>query len=130
MRAFLTALKVKLQTLLAYEPAVVTWFVNGGVAAVVAFAIPGLPGVAVAAVTTITTAAASAYVAFKARPVAVSVATGALATILTATAGFGLHLDPHLIGTVVEVSGAVLGLLFRANLKPAIKLAAKPVAAG
>lgn len=132
MSGFLVSLKAKLQHWLAFEPAAITWAVNGGVASVVAFLLPlfGVPvsPVALASITTITTAASAAYVALKARPVVVSIATGSLATILTAVAGFGLHLDPHLIATAVDVTGTVLGLLFRQNLTPAVKAEAKSVA--
>ena len=107
----------KLKGLLAYEPAVLAWGINGGVAAIVAFLTPLSPG-AVAAITTITTALAAIYTAYHARPIVVSAITGAVATILTAVAAFGLHLDADTIGTVVTALGAVLGLMFRANLTP------------
>jgi hypothetical protein len=111
----------KLRELLAYEPAVVAWAVNGGIATVLAFLL-NLDGTQTATVTTITTALAAIVTAVKARPVAVSVVTGALATIAEAAAAFGLNLPPTVVGAITAVASAVLGLLFRQNLTPAASL--------
>lgn len=111
----------KLKALLAYEPAVLAWAINGGLAAALVF-IFHLDATQAAAVTTITTALAAAFTAIKARPVAVSVLVGAAATVATACAAFGLNLTPQLIATGVAVLSAVLGLVFRQNLTPSIKL--------
>lgn len=116
----------KLKALLACEPAVVAWAVNGGLAAALVFLFH-LDGTQAAAVTTITTALAAAFTAVKARPVAVSVLVGAAATIATACAAFGLDLSPQLIATGVAVLSAVLGLVFRQNLTPSVKLPLPPV---
>lgn len=107
----------RVKALLAYEPAVVAWAVNGGVATVLAYVVHLSP-TAGAAVTTITTALAAAYTAARAKPVAVSAIVGALATIATAGAAFGLHVSPEVIASGVTVLSAVLGLVFRANLTP------------
>jgi hypothetical protein len=113
----MSTLLARLRALLAYEPAVLAWALNGGVAAVVAFLLH-LGPTQTAAITTIATALAATYTAIRARPVAVSAITGAVATIATASATFGLHLAPSVTATVVTVLSAVLGLVFRANLTP------------
>lgn len=107
----------KLRALLAYEPAALAWAVNGGLATVLAFLFH-LDPVQVGAVTTITTALSAIYTAVRARPVSVSILTGALATVTTASAAFGLHLSAYMIATGVTVLSAVLGLVFRANVTP------------
>jgi len=120
-------LLTKLRELLAYEPAVVAWAVNGGVATVLAFLL-NLDGTQTATVTTITTALTAIVTAVQARPVAVSVVTGALATVAQAVAAFGLNLPPTVIGAITAVASAVLGLLFRQNLTPAATLRGGPPA--
>lgn len=117
---------MKFKDLLAYEPAVVAWAVNGGVATVLAFLL-NLSAPQMAAVTVVTTALAALVTAIKARPVSVSIVTGALATIAQAAAVFGLHLPPTVIGAITAVASAVLGLMFRQNLTPAVKLASTTV---
>ncbi len=107
----------KLRNLLAYEPAVLAWALNGGVATVLAFLVHLTP-LQVGAVTTITTALAALYTAARAKPVAVSMLVGALATIATASAAFGLHLSADIIATGVTALSAILGLVFRANVTP------------
>jgi len=111
----------RLKALLAYEPAALAWAVNGGLAAALVFLFH-LDGTQAAAVTTITTALAAAFTAVKARPVAVSVLVGSAATIATACAAFGLNLTPQVIATGVAVLSAVLGLVFRQNLTPAMRV--------
>lgn len=117
---------MKFKDLLAYEPAVVAWAVNGGIATVLAFLL-GLNAPEMAAVTTITTALAAIATAIKARPVSVSIVTGALATIAEATAAFGFHMPATVVAAITAVASAVLGLMFRQNLTPAVKLANKAV---
>jgi hypothetical protein len=107
----------RLKALLAYEPAVLAWAVNGGIATGLAF-VAHLSPVQVAAVTTITTVLSAVYTAIRAHPVSVSLLTGAVATIATASAAFGLHLSAAVIATAVTVLSAVLGLVFRASLTP------------
>lgn len=108
--------------LVAYEPAVLAWAVNGGAAIVLAFVF-NLGAPQTAAITTVTTALAALVTALKARPAAVSVVVGALATIAQAAAAFGLHLPPTVIGAITAVASAVLGLLFRQNLTPTASVA-------
>lgn len=116
----------KLKELFAYEPAMVAWAVNGGVATVLTFLFTlGAPQTA--AITTITTALAAIVTAVKARPVSISLVTGALVTAIQAAAAFGLHLPTPVMGAVTAVASAVLSLLFRQNLTPAVKVADKQV---
>jgi hypothetical protein len=122
-----TKLWGKLKDLLAYEPAVLAWAVNGGVAATLAFVFNLGPD-QTAAVTTVTTALAALVTAIKARPVSVSLVTGGLVTIAEAASAFGLHLPAAVLAAVTAVASALLGLMFRQNLTPAVKLSEKRVA--
>lgn len=123
----MTKLWGKLKDLLAYEPAVLAWAVNGGVAATLAFVFNLGPD-QTAAVTTVTTALAALVTAIKARPVSVSLVTGGLVTIAEAASAFGLHLPAAVLAAVTAVASALLGLMFRQNLTPAVKLSEKRVA--
>lgn len=118
----------RLRDLLAYEPAVVAWATNGGLAILLAFVFH-LGGTQGAAVTTLATALAAAYTAWRARPVAVSALGGALVTGVTAASAFGLHLPATVIAATVGLLSNVLALVFRANLTPTITLAAQLEAA-
>jgi hypothetical protein len=117
----------RLRDLLAYEPAILAWAANGGVAAILGLVTHASPAT-LGAVTTVTTALVAVYTACRARPVAVSVLMGAAATLVNASAAFGLHLAATQLVTVTTVLSAVLGLMFRANLTPATRLAARNVA--
>lgn len=119
----------RLKALLQYEPAVISWAINGGLAAVLAF-LAHLSPTEIAAVTTITTAAAAVVTALRTRPISVSVITGAVATIATAVSAFGLNLPTPVVGVVVTVLSTVLGLLFRQNLTPTARLTVTPSAPG
>lgn len=110
-----------LREMLAYEPAVAAWAADGGVAALAGFVFH-VSSTQEAAITTICTALAALYTAVRARPVAVPALTGAVATIATAAAAFGLHLPAGVISTGVTVLSAVLALILRQNLTPAVAL--------
>lgn len=116
----------RLKALLAYEPAALAWAINGGVATVLAFLVH-LDQPQIAAVTTITTALSALYTAIRARPVSVSILTGSLAVIATASASFGLHLPPDVIAAGVTALSAILGLVFRANVTPVARPVAPPI---
>lgn len=122
--ASLGSMWTKLKALLAYEPAIIAWTLNGGLAALLAFVFH-LGSMQEAAVTTIATAVTAGYTAYRARPIAYSVVIGAAATIATAGAAFGLHLPPEWIATGTTVLSTVLGQLFRTNLTPSISLRAQ-----
>jgi hypothetical protein len=111
----------RLKGLLTLEPAVAAWVASGGLAAILITALHVNPVVA-ASIATIVSGAATIYTAVTARPIAVSMLVGALATGATALAGFGLHLSPDAIAAGAAILSTVLGLVFRANLTPAVKL--------
>jgi hypothetical protein len=102
---------------LRYEPAILAWLANGGVAALAAFVLH-FTHTQEAATVTVLTALAAIFTAIQARPVNVSVLTGALTVIATAAAAFGLHLPPAEIASGVSIVSTVLALMFRANLTP------------
>ncbi len=106
-----------LRDLLTYEPALVAWTVNGGLAVLLTF-IFHLGSTQSAAVTTLATALATVYTAWKARPVAVATLTGTLVTGVTAAGAFGLHLPATVIATAAALLANVLALVLRANLTP------------
>lgn len=101
-----------------YEPAVIVYAVNAGVAALVAWGLD-LSADQTGAINTIVTAVLAAVVAAMTRPVTVSAITGAAATVATALAAFGLHLTADQIGASVTVGSIVLALLLRQNVTPA-----------
>lgn len=115
----------RLAGLLTYEPAVAAWAAAGGLAVLLG-SVAHLSTVQEAAVTTIATALAALYTAVQTRPVAVSALVGALATGITAAAGFGLHVSPTWIGVGTAVLSAVLSVLLRPNITPAARLRRKP----
>lgn len=105
-----------------YEPAVLLYALNAGVALLVAFGLP-LSQSQVAAVTTIATAVLSIATAIMTRPIVVSTITAAVASLLTAGAAFGLHLSANQTGAVVTALSIGLALLLRQNVSPAPALA-------
>jgi len=106
-----------LRSLLKYEPAVLAWALNGGIALVLAFVLH-FTKTQEAAAATIVTAMAGAYTAIKARPFAVAALTGALMTAVTAAAAFGFHPTAQVIGAVSAVVSGILPLVLRSNLTP------------
>jgi hypothetical protein len=117
-----------LRSLLAGEPAVTAWAAAGGAVMLAAYA-AGATAARQAAATTIITAMAAAYTAVRARPVSVSVVTGALVTAVTAAGAFGLNLSPHVIATGSAALSALLALHFRACLTPVATIMAARAAA-
>ena len=101
-----------------YEPAVLLYALNAGVALLVAFGFD-LTQAQVAAVTTIATAVLTIVAAVMTRPVVVSTVTAAVASLLTAAAAFGLHLSANQTGAVVTALSIGLALLLRQNVTPA-----------
>jgi hypothetical protein len=110
-----------------YEPAVWVYSLNSLVALVVAFGLD-LTQVQTAAIATIATGVLAGVVAVMTRPFVVSALTGAVATVLTAVAAFGLQLSADQIGAFVTALGVVLALVLRANVTPAAGPAPRPVA--
>lgn len=111
----------KIVSLIANESAVVMYGLNALVTAWVAFGFRATPG-QTAAVTTIGAAIVTIVTAFATRPVSVPVITGAVATIATAAAAFGLHLSSAQIGAGVPVLALVLSLVLRQAVIPLVTL--------
>lgn len=109
---------------LKYEPVILAWALNGGLAVLLGSLIH-ISSTQEAAVTTIATGLVAIFNALHTTPFAASAFTGALTTILVAGAAFGLHLPAQDIGVGVAVLAALAGLGLRANVSP---VATKPVA--
>lgn len=101
-----------------YEPAVILYAVNAGVALLVAYGLDLTTG-QVEAISVITTAILAAAVALMTRPVVVSTVTGALATVMAAVAAFGLEFNGEQIGATVGALSLAMMLLLRPNVSPA-----------
>lgn len=101
-----------------FEPAVILYGVNAAVALVVAYGLD-LTKTQIAAITVAATAVLAIVTAVMTRPVVVSTITGAVASLLTAVAAFGLHLTGDQIGATVTVLSIGLALLLRQNVSPA-----------
>lgn len=114
-----------LRDVLAYEPALAAFAVNGGLALVLG-SLVHISSFQEAAVTTIATAVVSVYTAVRTRKVSVSVLTGALTTALVAAGAFGLHWSAQEIGTATAVGSVVVGLLLRQNVSPAASVPPNP----
>jgi hypothetical protein len=100
-----------------YEPAVILYAVNAAVALLVAYGLD-LTVTQTGAITAIATGLLAGVAALMTRPITVSGVTGALATVLAASAAFGLHLTANQIGTAVTAVSIVLALLLRQAVTP------------
>ena len=100
-----------------YEPVIVAWALNGGLAVLLGDVVH-ISTTQEAAVTTILTGAVAIYTAIKTDNFTVSGFTGALSTVLVAAAAFGLHLSSQEIGVGVAVIAGILGLILRQNVSP------------
>lgn len=100
-----------------YEPVVLAWVLNGGLAVLLGNVVH-ISSTQEAAVTTIATGLVAAFMALKTHPVAVSGLVGALSTIAVAAGAFGLHLTAPEIGAGAAILSGILGLVFRANVSP------------
>jgi hypothetical protein len=101
-----------------YEPVIVAWAVNGGLAVLLGNVV-GISHTQEAAVTTIATGLVAIYTAIKTDNFTVSGFTGVVTTIAVAAAAFGLHLSSQEIGAGAAVLSGVLGLILRQNVSPA-----------
>ena len=100
-----------------YEPVLLAWALNGGLAVLLGNLIH-ISSTQEAAVTTILTAAVAIYSAVRTRPFEVSIFTGAVTTIGVAAAAFGLHLPSAEIGVGAAVLSGVVALILRQNVSP------------
>ena len=106
-----------LKNLLRYEPAVIAWAVNGGLALLLAFVFH-FTSTQEAAAATIVTALATIYTLVKAGPSGVPGILGALATAVTAAAAFGFHPSAQVLAVCTSIASVLLPLIFRMNLTP------------
>ena len=100
-----------------YEPVIVAWALNGGLAVALGD-VAHLTSVQEAAVTTIATGLVAIFTALHTKPFAATAFTGALTTVLVAGAAFGLHLPAQDIGVGVAILASIAGLGLRANVSP------------
>ncbi|MEV4287336.1 hypothetical protein AB0K40_17670 [Nonomuraea bangladeshensis] len=100
------------------EPAVWLYVINAVVAFLVTIPAVGLTSEAAGWVMTIANGVVALLVAALTRPFVVSALTGALSTILTGLASFGLPLTEQGTAAFVVLVSAVLGLTLRANVSP------------
>lgn len=100
------------------EPAVILYVINAIVAFLATLPAVGLTEESAGWVMTIANGVIALLVALLTRPFIVSVLTGALSTILTGLASFGLPFSEQQTGAFVFLVSAVLGLLLRSNVSP------------
>lgn len=107
----------QLSAILASEPALISTVLAAAAALVAAYFARVTP-TQEAAIVTIGTAVAALLTAALARPVGASVITGSVATVLAASASFGLHLTASQSATTVGAVGIILALMLRHQLTP------------
>ncbi|WP_052422898.1 hypothetical protein [Nonomuraea candida] len=108
---------MKKVSIFGQEPTTILFMVNALVALLVSFGL-NLSQTQVATIATVAGAVMSIVVTFMTRPIVVSALTGAVTTLMTAVAGFGLEFTAEQIGATVTVLSLVLGLVLRANVTP------------
>jgi hypothetical protein len=101
-----------------YEPALILYGVNAGVALALAFGLFNLTTTTAAAVTVVVTAVLGLITAAITRPVSVSVITATFASGLTALGAFGLHLTASKEGALVAALSVALSLILRVHVSP------------
>lgn len=106
-------------TIFGREPAIILYVVNAVVAFLATIPAIGLTEESSAWVMTIASGVVALVVAFATRPFVVSLLTGAVQTILTGLAAFGLPLTEQMTGAFVILLSGVLGLVLRSNVTPA-----------
>ena len=110
--------------LLKYEPVLLSWVLNGGLAVILGN-VAHVSSTQEGAITTISTAVVAIFTWLKTKDKAVSTLVGLITTIATAASAFGLHLSSAELGTGAAILSGVLALAFRANATP--KAGVKPV---
>jgi hypothetical protein len=113
-----------LKNLLSYEPVLLGWVLNGGLAVLLGN-VAHISHTQEAAVTTAATAVVAIVAWVKTTPHAAAGLVGAISTIAVAAGAFGLHLSSAEIGAGAAILSGILALLLRQNVSPA----AKPVPA-
>jgi hypothetical protein len=104
-----------------YEPVIVAWAVNGGLAVLLGNVV-GISHTQEAAVTTIMTGLVAIYTAVKTDNFTVTGFTGALTTIAVAATAFGLHLSAQEISAGVAIISGIIGLILRGSVSPAAQV--------
>jgi hypothetical protein len=116
--------------LLKYEPVLLAWVLNGGLAVLLGTVVH-VSTTQEAAVTTIATGLVAIYTWFATKDKAVSVLVGFISTVAVAGSAFGLHLSSAEIGAGAAILSGILALVFRQNATPAAaRPAAQPVKFG
>lgn len=103
--------------LLKEEPVVIGWLVNGGLAAVAAYLFRFNHGQE-AALATVVAALVTIWTATHTKPANFTVLSGAVATILAAIGGFGLHFSTHATAAIIAVASLVFSLIVRSQVSP------------
>lgn len=102
-----------------FEPVVIGWALDGGLAAACAFLFH-TTNTQTAAITTIMAGAVTLFTAWKTKEKSVSTIVGAIVTVATAASAFGLHLTAAEIGAGTSILSGLLALVLRANVSPAV----------
>ena len=104
--------------ILKYEPVLLAWVLNGGLAVLLGNLIH-ISSTQEAAVTTIATALAGIYGWVMTKDHAASGLVAFISTIAVAATTFGLHLSSAEIGAGAAILSGVLALVLRQNVSPA-----------
>jgi len=103
--------------LLKYEPVLLAWVLNGGLAVLLGNVVH-ISSTQEAAVTTIATALVGIFTWFRTTPHTVSGLVAFITTIAVAAAAFGLHLSNAEIGAGAAILSGVLALVLRQHVSP------------
>lgn len=108
--------------ILKYEPVLLAWVLNGGLAVLLGNLIH-ISSTQEAAVTTFATALVGIYSWWKTTPHSVGGLVAAISTIAVAASAFGLHLSSAEIGAGAAILSGILALVLRSQVSPtAVKL--------
>jgi len=100
-----------------YEPALILYGVNAGIAVAIAFGLNWTPTQSAAA-TVAVTAVLGIITALLTRPVSVSVIVAAFTSGLVALGAFGLHLGTPAVSSLAALLSVLLGVLLRVHVSP------------
>jgi hypothetical protein len=106
-----------LSGLFKYEPVLLAWVLNGGLAVLLGNLVH-ITTTQEAAVTTFATGLVAVYTWFTTSDKALSTLVGFISTIAVAASAFGLHLSSAQIGAGAAILSGILALVFRAQATP------------
>jgi hypothetical protein len=106
-----------ISNLFKYEPVLVGWVLNGGLAVLLGN-VAHISSTQEAAVTTAATAVAGIYAWFQTADKGLSSLVALISTIAVAAGSFGLHLSSAEIGAGAAILSGVLALVFRVQATP------------